>query len=100
MVVVLPAPFGPEERHHLPAGTENVTSRTARNVPNCLESPRASIITGVDMPSSSSHPTGNWGLAPRRSDGPEPRLEPRSTTWPKPSASTPPDRPGAPKASL
>ena len=58
IVVVLPAPLGPRNATTCPRGIENVTSRTARNVPNCLESPWASIITGVDMPSSSSQPTG------------------------------------------
>ena len=32
-----------------PCGIENVTSRTARNDPNCLQSPSASIMTGFDI---------------------------------------------------
>ncbi len=49
IVVVLPAPLGPRNATTSPLGIENVTSRTARNDPNCLLSPSASIMTGFDM---------------------------------------------------
>src|SRR5580693_8046977 len=49
IVVVLPAPLGPRKATIWPLGMENVTSRTARNGPNCLLSPSASIMTGFDM---------------------------------------------------
>ena len=39
IVVVLPAPLGPRNATTCPRGIENVTSRTARNEPNCLQSP-------------------------------------------------------------
>ena len=54
IVVVLPAPLGPRKATTCPLGIENDTSRTARNDPNCLQSPSASIMTGVDMPVESS----------------------------------------------
>src|SRR5208337_2641099 len=49
-----PAPLGPRKATTCPLGIENDTSRTARNDPNCLHSPSASIMTDVDMPVSSS----------------------------------------------
>ncbi len=54
MVVVLPAPFGPRKATTWPLGMVNETSRTARNDPNCLQSPSASIMAGVDIPVRSS----------------------------------------------
>ncbi len=54
MVVVLPAPLGPRKATTWPLGMVNETSRTARNDPNCLQSPSASIMTGVDIPVRSS----------------------------------------------
>ena len=52
--MVFPAPLGPRKATTCPRGIEKVTSRTARNEPNCLQSPSASIITDVDMPVVSS----------------------------------------------
>ncbi len=49
IVVVLPAPLGPRKATTSPLGIENDTSRTARNDPNCLQSPSASIMTGFDI---------------------------------------------------
>ena len=54
IVVVLPAPLGPRKATTCPLGIENETSRTARNDPNCLQSPSASIMTGLDIPVRSS----------------------------------------------
>src|SRR3982750_1383582 len=54
IVVVFPAPLGPRKATTCPLGIENETSRTARNGPNCLQSPSASIMTGVDIPVQSS----------------------------------------------
>ena len=39
IVVVLPAPLGPRKATTCPLGIVNVTSRTARNGPNCLQRP-------------------------------------------------------------
>ena len=39
IVVVLPAPLGPRKATTCPRGIEKVTSRTARNEPNCLREP-------------------------------------------------------------
>ena len=50
IVVVLPAPLGPRKATTSPLGIENDTSRTARKDPNCLQSPSASIMTGLDIP--------------------------------------------------
>src|SRR5215472_13105478 len=87
MVVVLPAPLGPRNATTCPLAMENETSRTARNDPNCLQSPSASIMTGVDIPVQSSAETQNarpptdavnpaCGRPPGRGQdgtGPEPR---------------------------
>ena len=54
MVVVFPAPLGPRNATTCPLGMVNETSRTARNDPNCLQSPSAAIMTGVDIPVRSS----------------------------------------------
>ena len=59
IVVVLPAPLGPRKATTSPLGMENVTSRTARNDPNCLLSPSASIMTGFDILLRSSAISGD-----------------------------------------
>src|ERR1700722_19526428 len=64
MVVVLPAPLGPRNATTCPLGMENETSRTARNDPNCLQSPSASIMTDVDIPVRSSADSTDNGLVP------------------------------------
>src|SRR5271166_6349667 len=61
IVVVLPAPLGPRKATTCPLGIENDTSRTARNDPNCLHSPSASIMTDVDMPVLASQASDNVG---------------------------------------
>src|SRR5262245_26702080 len=64
IVVVLPAPLGPRKATTCPLGMENETSRTARNDPNCLQSPSASIMTGVDIPAQSSADSGDDDSVP------------------------------------
>ena len=53
-MVVFPAPLGPRNATTWARGIVKLTSRTARNEPNCLKRDCASIIKGWDIPASSS----------------------------------------------